>query len=102
MASFRTTSTEVRDFLFSLHQVPVYIVPALIDTFAVKHRENEPKTIRDLMSTDAHLGTLFVLVEDGSDWTYQGISTSGKPLCRPFNSALLMELDPNKAIKYVF
>jgi len=102
LASFRTTSSEIREFLFSLHSVPVYIVPALLETFAGKHRENEPKTIRDLMTSDAHLGTLFALIEDGSDWSYQGISTSGKPMCRPFNSDLLMELDPEKDIKYVF
>jgi len=70
LASFRTTSSEIREFLFSLHSVPVYIVPALIETFAGKHRENEPKTIGDLMSSDVHVGTMFVLVEDGSDWTY--------------------------------
>lgn len=101
LTSFRTTSTEVRDFLFSLRQVPPYIVPALLETFAMKHRENEPKTVRDLMHP-SHVGSLFVIVEDQSDWTYVGISTSGKPLCRPFNSDMIMELDPEKEIKYVF
>jgi hypothetical protein len=77
-------------------------VPALIETFALKHRENDPKTVRDLMISDRYIGSLFVLVEDGSDWSYQGISTSGKPMGRPINSALIMELDPEKEINHVF
>jgi len=101
LTSFRTTSTEIRDFLFSLRQVPPYIVPALLETFAMKHRESEPKTVRDLMHP-SYVGSLFVIVEDQSDWTYVGISTSGKPLCRPFNSDMIMEIDPEKEIKYVF
>jgi hypothetical protein len=76
-------------------------VPALLETFAMKHRENEPKTVRDLMHP-SHVGSLFVIIEDQSDWTYLGISTSGKPLCRPFNSDMIMEIDPDKEIKYVF
>ena len=101
LTSFRTTSTEIRDFLFSMRQVPVYIVPALINTFALKHRESDPKIIRDLMHP-SYVGSLFVVIEDRSDWTYVGISTSGKPLCRPFNSEIVMELDPEKEIRYVF
>lgn len=101
LTGFRTSSTEIRDFLFSMRQVPVYIVPALIHTFAEKHRENDPQTIRDLMHL-SYIGSMFFLVEDGSDWTYVGVSTSGKPLCRPFNSAMILELDPDKSIKYVF
>jgi hypothetical protein len=85
-----------------MRQVPVYIVPALIETFAFKHRENDPKTIRDLMQSSSYVGSLFVMIEDESDWSYVGISTSGKPLCRPFNSDLILEQDPDKAIKYVF
>jgi hypothetical protein len=76
-------------------------VPALLETFAMKHRENEPKIVRDLMHP-SHVGSLFVIIEDQSDWTYVGISTSGKPLCRPFNSDIIMEIDPEKEIKYVF
>lgn len=102
LASFRTTSSEVRSFLFSLHDVPAYIVPALLRTFASNHRESEPKTIKDMMDCNTHLGAMFVLVEDSTDWTYQGISSSGKALCRPFNSSMLIELDPSKEIKYVF
>jgi hypothetical protein len=102
LTTFRTTSSEIRDFLFSMRQVPAYIVPALIDTFAIMHRESDPKTVRDLMTSDRYIGSLFVLVEDGSDWSYQGISTSGKPMGRPINSALIMELDPEKEITHVF
>ncbi len=102
LSSFRTTSSEVREFLFSLQQVPVYIIPALIETFASKHRENEPKTIRDLMTSSSYVGSLFVISEDRSDWSYVGVSTSGKPLGRPTNSELVMELDPEKEIRYVF
>jgi hypothetical protein len=102
LTSFRTTSNEVRNFLLSMQNVPTYIVPALIETFCIKHRENDPKTIRDLMQSSIHVGSLFVIVEDDSDWSYVGISISGKPLCRPFNSDIVMELDPDKVIKYVF
>lgn len=102
LASFRTTSSEVRSFLFSLHDVPPYIVPALLRTFALNHRETEPKIIKDLIDSNKHLGAMFVLLEDGSDWTYQGVSSSGKALCRPFNSPLLMEISSEKEIKYVF
>jgi hypothetical protein len=102
LISFRTTSKEVRDFLFSMQTTPAYIVPALIQTFAIQHRENDPKTIRDLMSSDRYIGSLFVIVEDRSDWSYVGVSTSGKPLGRPINSALVMELDPDKEITHVF
>ena len=100
--SFRTTSPETRDFLFSLKRVPPYIVPALLETFAIKHREGEPKFIGDMMSNDTHIGALFVICEDLTDWTYQGISVNGKPMGRPINSALIMELDPAKEIRYVF
>jgi hypothetical protein len=102
LTAFRTTSSEIRDFLFSLRQVPTYVVPALIETFAQKHRENDPKTIRDLMTSEAYVGSFFVICEDGSDWSYQGISSSGKPMGRPISSALIMELDPDKEIRYVF
>ena len=102
LTTFRTTSREVREFLFSLQSVPVYIVPALIETFSAKHCENEPTKIRDLMDGNKFLGSFFVLVEDGSDWVYAGMSTSGKPLARPINSALIMEQDPDKDIRFVF
>lgn len=100
--SFRTTSKEVRDFLISLNSAPVYLVPALIETFALRHRENDPSTIGDLMKTRDYIGSIFVLVEDESDWNYVGISASGNPLCRPFNSDVVMEMDASKAIRYVF
>lgn len=102
LTSFRTTSSEIRDFLFSMQSIPAYMVPALILTFAKNHRENDPKTVRDLMVSDRFLGSLFVLSEDSSDWSYVGVSTSGKPLARPINSALVMELDPEKEITHVF
>jgi len=85
-----------------MQTTPIYMIPALIQTFAVNHREHEPKTVRDLMTSDRYLGSFFVMHEDASDWSYVGISTSGKPLARPINSALVMELDPEKEIKYVF
>lgn len=85
-----------------MQTTPVYMIPALIQTFYSNHRENEPKTVRDLMTSDRYLGSLFVIREDASDWSYVGISTSGKPLARPINSALVMELDPEKEIKHVF
>jgi hypothetical protein len=85
-----------------MRQVPAYIVPALIETFAINHRENDPKTIRDLMTSEIYIGSMFVLKDDLSDWSYQGVSTSGKPMCRPINSALIMELDPEKEITHVF
>jgi len=102
LTSFRTTSSEIRDFLFSMQTTPAYMVPALIKTFAINHRENDPKTVRDLMTGERYIGSLFVMCEDLSDWSFVGISTSGKPLARPINSALVMELDPEKEIKYVF
>lgn len=102
LTSFRTTSSEIRDFLFSMQSTPVYMVPALILTFVRNHRESDPKTVRDLMASDRYLGNMFVLCEDSSDWSFVGVSTSGKPLARPINSSLVMELDPDKEIKYVF
>jgi hypothetical protein len=100
--SFRTTSTEIRSFLFSLHDMPVYLVPALIETFALRYRSTDPKTLKDLIGVSYFLGALFTLCEDNTDWTYLGVSSSGKPLCRPINSELVIELDPDKAIKNVF
>jgi hypothetical protein len=85
-----------------MRQVPAYVVPALIETFAIRHRENEPKIVRDMMQSSSFVGSLFVLCDDDSDWIYVGISTSGKPMCRPFNSDIIMELDPEKRIKYAF
>lgn len=102
LSSFRTTSKEVRDFLFSLTQVPEYIVPALIETFDKGFKENHPQTLRDLMEHSAHLGSLFVLCEDDTDWQYLGKSPSGKAMCRPFNSELVLEISPDKSIKYIF
>jgi hypothetical protein len=102
LGSFRTTSKEVRDFLFAMQGTPVYLIPALIETFSLKHRESDPKTVGELMNSKGHIGSIFVLVEDGSDWHYVGSSLDGHPLCRPFNSELVMELDPSKEIKYVF
>ena len=64
LTSFRTTSSEVRDFLFSMQSTPAYMVPALIKTFAINHRENDPKTVRDLMTGERYIGSLFVMCED--------------------------------------
>lgn len=102
LTSFRTASTEVRDFLFSLQQVPVYMVPALIETFTTNHRENRPTKIADLMDSMSYVGSIFVLCEDETDWTYEGKTPSGKAMCRPLNSQFLLELSPEKEIKHVF
>jgi hypothetical protein len=102
LASFKTNSTEVRNFLFSLQDLPPYIVPHLLATFATYHRENDPKKVSSLMSSSRHLGCVFVLAADGSDWVFVGVSTSGKPLGRPIASDLIMELDPEAEINYVF
>jgi hypothetical protein len=50
----------------------------------------------------SNIGTMFVLVKDGTDWTYQGLSLRGKPLCRPINSDIIIELDEEDQIKWTF
>ncbi len=79
-------------------------MPALIETFSSRHRENEPKTVRDLMDADQrYVGSFFALVEDSSDWIFKGATILGKPHASPINNnALLVELDPNKEIKLAF
>lgn len=85
-----------------MQSTPVYLVPALILTFARNHRENDPKTVRDLMVSDRFVGSLFVMSHDMSDWKYLGIDTSGKPQGQPINTCLVIDLDPEKEITHVF
>ncbi len=102
LASFRTTSEEVRKFVLTLNSIPSYIVPDMIYFFANKHIENEPRTIHELMSQGKYLDCMFTLTEDGTDWTYLGVSPNGKALCRPINSHLVLEINTEKGIKYAF
>ena len=102
LSSFRTTSSEVKLFLLSLQSVPPYMVPALLRTFAANHREDEPKFVSDLMAQNRFMDCFFTLTEDGTDWTYLGVSSNGKALCRPINSNLVMEINAEKQIKYAF
>lgn len=86
----------------SIRSNVVYVIPALIETFAEKYRYHDPKTLRELMESRSNIGALFVLVNDQTDWTYVGISTNGKPMARLINSHLVLELDPNEEIRWVF
>jgi hypothetical protein len=100
--SYKTDSQEVRDFLNSLKNVVVYVVPALIDAFSVKHQEKTaPDTLQKLMSDRSYLNSLFV-DSDGLGWSYLGISSNGLPLCRADNSELILELPINTQIKWLF
>lgn len=63
---------------------------------------NQPEKLKDLMIDRSNIGTMFVLVKDGTDWTYQGLSLKGKPLCRPINSDIIIELDEEDQIKWTF
>jgi len=59
LASFRTNESDIRHFLFSLQEVDAYIVPALLETFAVKWRGSEqPGVIKDFI--DKHNTNLVV------------------------------------------
>lgn len=102
LASFRTTSEEVRNFVLTLNSIPSYIVPDMIYFFSNKHIENEPRLVIDLMSQNRFIDCFFTLIEDGTDWTYLGVSPNGKALCRPINSHLVLEINPEKEIKYAF
>ncbi len=100
--SFKTDTKEIRLFLDSIRSNVVYVIPALIETFAEKYRYHDPKTLKELMDSESNIGSLFVLVNDQSDWTYVGVSTNGKPMARLINSDLVLELNPDEEIRWVF
>lgn len=99
---FKADNQEIRNFLDSIKNNVVYVIPALIETFANKYRYDNPKTLKDLMISRNYIGSLFVMVSDSSDWTYAGISVNGKPLARPINSDMVIELDEKDEIKWIF
>ena len=103
LSSFEGNTPEEAAFAKSLTNLPAYAITPLLHTFSQYSSPNSiPTKLSDLMKKQSHIGSIFVLVEDNTDWTYQGISASGKPLCRPFNSQHLLELDKDAKIKYVF
>lgn len=65
-------------------------------------RHQNPKNLKDLMLDRDNIGTQFVLVRDDSDWTYLGVSINAKPMCRPFNSDITIELNEEDEIKWTF
>lgn len=105
LVTFQTNHSEIRSFLFSLQELPVYIVPALIESFATKFRGDDPKTLDELVRQTWGVNALFTVSDrDGFNinYTYVGLSTSGKALCRPDNSNLVIELNLDTEIKNVF
>jgi hypothetical protein len=100
--SFEAENEATRTFLDSIKKNVVYVIPVLIETFAEKYRYDNPKKLRDLMTNRSYIGSLFVLVNDSSDWTYVGVSVNGKPMARPINSDMICELDEDEEIKWVF
>jgi hypothetical protein len=102
LASFRTSESDIRHFLFSLQEVDVYIVPALLETFAVKWKgSDQPAVIKDFIDKPWALGAVFDDIE-GNGYTFCGVTSSGKAMCRPDNTNLVVELDVNMAVKNVF
>ena len=100
--SYETDSKEIRDFLDSLKNVVVYVVPALLEAFSSKHQEvNAPRTLKDFMIDRTFIGTLFF---DPNEllWSYVGVSSNGKPLCRPENSDIVQELNDDLILKWLF
>ena len=80
----------------------VYVVPALIEAFSVKHQdENAPVTLRKLMSDKSYINALFV-DQDGVGWTYTGVSTNGLANARANNCDINQEFDPDTQIKWLF
>lgn len=100
--SYKTDSQEVRDFLDSLKGVVVYVVPALLDAFSIKHvPEDQPKTLEMLMTDKSFVGTLFYDDKE-TLWQYLGVSTNGFPLCRIDSTMLVHELPKSFPIKWLF
>lgn len=100
--NFKTDSKELRDFLDSLKSTVVYVVPSLIEHFNNSYQNKSTKTLKDLMVDRENIGTQFVLSKDDTNWTYLGVSVNAKPMCRPVNSDITIELDDQDEIKWIF
>lgn len=88
-------------FLRSIRGQPAYLIPSLIEVFANKYRGTEPTHLKHLMQSRHYVGSMFSDM-DGVGWTYLGISTNGMASCRPDNSSIVQELDPDLEIRWVF
>lgn len=105
LTSFETNNTEVRSFLFSMQDIPHYIVPHLVRVFAGKYRGDDPKTLAQLVARSWAIGTVFTLQDYDKynyGFTYVGLNSSGKALCRADNSNMVFEMDIDTEIFNVF
>jgi hypothetical protein len=101
LKTFKAENQQTQDFINSLIPLPVYIVPGMLEAFAQKYRETEPKKISDLMAKSSYIDSMFCIA-DGGSFRYLGISINGLPMCRMDNSHLVLEADKDTPIKWVF
>lgn len=99
---FQTSDEKIKAFVYSLNYIEPFLVPAFIETFVKSQPSELPRTIGELAESKTHLGAIFVLCEDNTDWTYEGVNSNGEIMCRTFNSPLLIPMNPEHKIEYVF
>jgi hypothetical protein len=98
LKEFNSPSKVVNDFINYLKLAPVYLIPALIHTFKFRYKNDEPKTVGDLV--EQHLiGTLFEC-EDGY-YVYVG-KADGEAFVRPINSEIISKMGFDVSIRWIF
>ena len=105
LTSYPTNNRDERSFLFSMQEIPVYIVPKLIKVFAAEYKKETPKTLAQLIANDWRLGTVFTLQDHDKynyGFEYVGVTSSGKVSCRADNSNMVFEMDLDTEIYNVF
>lgn len=103
LSSFRTTNSELRNFLSSMrtmHRDNVSIIPSLIKVFGKHLKEYDPETLGDLAEV-AKPGTMFATL-DGGDYSLIGKVDGGMIQIKENNTGHIEELPGQTRIKWVF
>lgn len=105
LTSYHTNNRDERSFLFSMQEVPSYVVPKLIKVFATEYKKETPKTLAQLIGNNWPLGSVFTLQDYDKynyGFEYVGVTASGKVVCRADSSNMTFEMDLDTEIHNVF
>jgi hypothetical protein len=104
LGSFKTKDPDLQKFLASmieLDRTTVIAIPAMINAFGKSYKQyDEPKTLGDLVEV-AEINTYFV-TQDGEDYALAGAPTGNTIPCKEINTGLIMDLDKDTLIKWIF
>ena len=105
LTSFPTNNRDERSFLFSMQEIPSYVVPKLIRVFATEYKKETPKTLAQLIGNNWPLGSVFTLQDHDKynyGFEYVGVTASGKVVCRADSSNMTFDMDLDTEIYNVF